>query len=318
MFQLAFPIPPSSDKINHRDSLISMGSCFAENMGDVLKEYKFNVLSNPFGTIYNPVSLSELLMDDLLPEATVKQKGIYYHWQMHGQVSALSEEELKGIVQEKRNTFQEALQSANWLILTLGSAYAYRIKSTGQLVANCHKVPQTTFTKELLSVEEMSRKLIDIIEWLSSHKSKLKIILTVSPVRHVRDGLIESNRSKARLIESAHLLCDTSEIVSYFPAYEILIDELRDYRFYSKDRVHPSDEAIEYVWKRFEETYFDNETSQFIKNWSQIRSALNHRPYHPESPEHQSFLRATIDKLNALAGQVDVSTEVSLLERQLL
>lgn len=317
MFQLSFPITESPNKISLADSLILMGSCFADNVGDKLKAFKFNISSNPFGTIYNPLSLSQLLMDQVDPAAVVEQKGIYYHWQAHGEVSSLSQLGLDKLVDERRSLFQSKLKNADWLIVTLGSAFAYRLNVSGQIVANCHKVPQTNFSKELLSVVEMTDHLELAFNRLQNVNPKLKIILTVSPVRHVRDGLIENNLSKARLIEVAHSLSKRDDI-SYFPAYEILIDELRDYRFYAKDRLHPSEEAVDYIWTRFSETYFDEDTKSFIKHWQSLQSALNHRPFHPSSPEHQTFIRATINKLNALSSLVDVSSEVSLLERQLV
>jgi lysophospholipase L1-like esterase len=317
MFKLTFPIPTSDDKILRSDSIVSIGSCFAGNMGINLRDSKFNVLSNPFGTIYNPISLSRLLIDDWDDSAVVEQKGVHYHWQAHGEVSDLSRQVLQVLVSERRSMLQKSLQSADWLIVTLGSAFAYRLKSSGQIVANCHKVPQSEFTKELLGVDEMITHLSQAIEYLTLSNPKLKVILTVSPVRHIRDGLVENNRSKSRLIEVAQL-CDRADVINYFPAYEIMIDELRDYRFYTKDRVHPSEEAIEYIWNRFAETYFNEDTRYFINEWSQIRNALHHRPFHPKSKEHQAFLRSTISKLNELSNHVDVTIEVSLLERHLL
>ena len=318
MFQLSFPIPVSKDKIQLSDNVISIGSCFAESIGVNLKDYKFNVTTNPFGTIYNPISLSQLLSNEIEEGAVIEQNGIFYHWHAHGEVSALNKASLDTMIASKRSLFQDTLISADWLIITLGSAFAYRLKDSGRVVANCHKVPQTRFTKELLAVEDVIQKLGNTFELMSSRNPKLKIILTVSPVRHIRDGLIENNRSKARLIEVVQSLSWSSDRIKYFPAFEIMIDELRDYRFYSKDRVHPSNEAIEYIWSRFCETYFDEETSQFVKEWQSIRSALQHRPFHPQSKEHQAFIRSTVSKLKALSSKVDVSAEVSLLESQLL
>ncbi len=295
-----------------------MGSCFADNIGSKLSDHKFNILSNPFGTIYNPISLCALLTDEIEESSVIENKGVFYHWQAHGEVSALNKEELLKTLNSKRQELKAVLQKTDWLIITLGSAFAYRLKSSQKFVANCHKVPQSDFTKELLSIEAMTESLSFAFHQLKTQNPSLNIIVTVSPVRHLRDGLVENNRSKARLIEVAHALKESNDWVTYFPANEILIDELRDYRFYAKDRVHPSEESIDYLWERFGETYFDADTASFVENWSQIRAALNHRPFHPTSPEHQKFIKSTIDKLSKLSSQVDVSKEVSLLQKQLI
>jgi len=318
MFHLSFPVPQSVEKINLKNSIVAVGSCFADSIGAQLADYKFQVLSNPFGTIYNPLSLTQLLSDQIDEQAVVESQGVHFHWQAHGAVSALNARELHTIMHLRRQELQARLQTADWLIITLGSAFAYRLKSTGQVVANCHKVPQSQFTKELLSVQEMTDVLMLTVNKLAANNPRLKTILTVSPVRHIRDGLIENNRSKARLIEVAHVLCEQLKNVHYFPAYEILMDELRDYRFYANDRVHPSEEAVRYIWNRFSEAYFDDATRAFIADWRQIRSALQHRPFQPHAASHQQFLRSTLEKLNQLADKVDVHAEVSLLQKQLL
>ncbi len=294
-----------------------MGSCFADNIGSKLSDHKFNILSNSFGTIYNPISLGDLLTDEIEESSVLENKGVFYHWQAHGEVSALNKEELLKTLNSKRQDLKVALQKADWLILTLGSAFAYRLKSSQKFVANCHKVSQSEFTKELLSIEAMTESLSFAFQQLKTQNPSLNIIVTVSPVRYTRDGLVENNRSKARLTEVSQELSKSNNWITYFPAYEIMIDELRDYRFYAKDRVHPSEEAIDYIWRRFGETYFDADTSKFVENWSQIRAALNHRPFLPASSEHQKFIKSTIDKLNKLSSQVDVSKEVSLLQKQL-
>ncbi len=317
MFHLSFPISPRVENIQLKSRIVSMGSCFADSIGQQMADHKFDVLANPFGMIYNPISLAQLLADDVDEQAVLEHQGVHFHWQAHGEVSALNARELQTILTVRRQQLQERLTDADWLIITLGSAFAYRLKSTGRIVANCHKVPQSEFTKELLSAEEMIVTLSQAVKKLEANNSRLGVIITVSPVRHIRDGLVENNHSKARLIEVAHALCEQAENVQYFPAYEILLDELRDYRFYANDRVHPSQEAVEYIWNRFSETYFDDSTRAFIADWHQIRSALQHRPFHPHSQGHQQFLNATLAKLNKLSSQVDVSAEVSLLERQL-
>lgn len=318
MFHLPFSIPPSKSQINFSDEIVFLGSCFADSIGDKLIENKFKTSSNPFGTIYHPLALFRILAGKIDPNSIVENQGIFYHWDAHGEVSTLEEPTLKSIVKKKQEQLQKQLHTANWLIITFGSAFAYRLKSSNELVANCHKVPSSEFDKELLSVQMICEKFQAIYKHLQEINPDLKIILTVSPVRHVRDGLVENNRSKARLIEAVHSMVEQYDACSYFPAYEIMIDELRDYRFYAKDKVHPSQEAIDYIWLKFSETYFDEPTQTFIKKWKNIQSVINHRPFHPQSKQHQELLKKTLTELSVLEYKVDVSAELSLLKNQLI
>lgn len=314
---LNFDISESNQSIRLEDSIISIGSCFSENIGQNLIDHKFDCFSNPFGMIYNPISICESLNDEIDEDWMVESQGVYFHWQAHGKIAGLTREEVKTQVLAVREELRKNIEHADWLIITVGSAYAYRQKSTGRIVANCHKIPQKEFKKELLTIKEITDKLTETLQNLKTLNPKLKTILTVSPVRHFRDGLVENNRSKGRLLEVVHTVSEGTEDVFYFPAYEIQIDELRDYRFYGKDHVHPSAEAIDYIWKRFGETYFDDDTSKFVEQWSHLRGAMNHRPIHPHSKEHQKFLQKTIERLELLSGKVDVSEEVSLLQKQI-
>ncbi|MCP4461002.1 MAG: GSCFA domain-containing protein [Cytophagales bacterium] len=317
MFHLPFSIAPSQTKINLSDEIVLLGSCFADSIGDKLITSKFRTTSNPFGTIYQPLAIFKILSQGINKNSIIKNQDIFYHWDTHGEVSSLDEQELKSIADEKQNSLQEKLKNAKWLILTFGSAYAYRLKSDGQLVANCHKIPSSEFDKELLSVETISKGFERTYKHLQEINPDLKIILTISPVRHVRDGLAENNRSKARLIEATQSIVENREACSYFPAYEIMIDELRDYRFYTEDRVHPNQEAVDYIWQRFSATYFADQTQIFLKKWTGIQSAVKHRPFHAASKQHQEFLKKTIDELRVMKDTVDVSVELSLLESQL-
>ena len=250
-------------------------------------------------------------------KSSVKSQGVNFHWQAHGKIASVNENELKALIRSTRETLQAQVAEADWLILTLGSSYAYRLKESGRLVANCHKVPQKEFTKELLQIDEMFDQLSLTLSTLKAKNPNLKVILTVSPVRHFRDGLVENNRSKARLIEVVQKLSWHTEWIKYFPAYEIQIDQLRDYRFYAKDRVHPSSEAVDFIWDRFIDSYFDDAAKDFVKEWGQLMGMMNHRPIHSGSEEHKAFVKKTITRLQSLPNHVDVSDEVSLLEKQL-
>ena len=318
MFHLPVSIPPSQSQINLSDEIVLLGSCFADSIGDKLIENKFQSNSNPFGTIYQPLAVFKILSGAIDPNSIVENQGVWYPWDTHGQVSSLQEQELKSIVNEKQHSLQQNLKTVNWLIITFGSAFAYRLKSSSQLVANCHKVPASEFKKELLSVETICGAFEKTYQHLQAINPELKIILTVSPVRHIKDGGVENNRSKARLLEATHSIVEKSDACGYFPAYEIMMDELRDYRFYAEDRVHPSQEAIDYIWDKFSETYFDDSTKTFLQKWKGIQSAIEHRPFHPESKQHQAFLQKTIRELRSMENTVDVSAELSLVESQLI
>lgn len=316
MFKLRFPIPPSDRTINLKDPILLSGSCFSDSIGDHLSRSKFNVLANPFGTLYNPISLFHTLEKGLDQDGTVEHEGVWYHWQAHGAISALSHAELLNTCSTTNAQSQTMLKQAKWLVLTLGTSHVYEHPSAG-VVANCHRIPQSTFTKRLLKVDEIIEGFTSLHSMLTKVNPSANIILTVSPVRHIRDGLIENNRSKSILIQAVHQLVDAFENVQYFPSYEILIDELRDYRFYAEDYVHPSKQAIDYIWEQFSRCYLDADTQAFIESWNKIRQALNHRPFHPQSPAHQQFIKETLNKLKRLSNQADFSKEIEQLREQL-
>lgn len=315
MFKLSFEITPSNTKITLNDKVYLIGSCFSDEIGNKLATFKFNSLHNPFGTLYNPISIFKALGETLNPTNTVESQGIYYHWDCHGEISALNQEGLEEKVRSTSKTSMDFISDSTVLIITLGTSFAYRHKEDQKLVANCHKIPAENFEKLLLNKEEI---LSAFSKLYASLKSNLTIIFTVSPVRHLRDGLVENNLSKAILIEAVHELVGQYENVQYFPAYEIVHDELRDYRFFAKDMAHPSKQAIDYIWERFSDVYFDSETNKFIVKWKKIRTAMDHKAFQPESNSHQDFLKRTISDLSNLKSLVDVSKEMKILEDQLL
>ncbi|MEM9340460.1 MAG: GSCFA domain-containing protein, partial [Bacteroidota bacterium] len=302
MFKLDFDIPSSDPQLTLKDRIYLIGSCFSDEIGAKLAQYKFNTLSNPFGTVYNPISIFKLLSGKLDAHWTTTYQDIHYHWDMHGEVSALSEKELMHQVEEKSRQSAQFLAHSHCLLITLGSAFIYRLKSSGEVVANCHRSPADRFTKELLS----SQEIVAAFEQLNEqHLKNINVVFTVSPVRHIKDGIIENNHSKSVLIHAVRQITSSNENVSYFPSYEIMIDELRDYRFYKKDRVHPSEEAVDYIWNRFCETHVDEPTNRFIKSWSTMLLAIQHRPFHPNAAAHQKFLKETMRKLDQVKEVVD-------------
>ncbi|MEQ9404960.1 MAG: GSCFA domain-containing protein [Cyclobacteriaceae bacterium] len=317
MFSLKFEIPDSPLKISTESKICLIGSCFSDEIGKKLHTYKFNCLSNPFGTVYNPVSILKSIRNEIEPSNLTEQDGIFYHRDCHGKISGLNSKEAEKKVTDAVRSLNGFIRNANVLILTFGTAFIYRLKSTNEIVGNCHKIPAASFSKELLSKEEIIDAFLKTHKHIKDIHPDLNIILTVSPVRHTRDGLIESNLSKAVLLQAVHDLTEQFSDVHYFPSYEIIIDELRDYRFYAKDMIHPSEEAIDYVWDRFCETYFDTDTQKFIPEWQSILQALNHKPFHPSSRAHQQFLKNTLEKLENYNRSVDVSKEISELRNQI-
>ncbi len=316
MFTLEFNIPPSSKKISINDSIFMMGSCFSDEMGALMRQNKFDCLSNPFGTIYNPHSIFKLLEAESQTEKTIASQGIFYHWDAHGTISGLNKNDVESLFESRQDQTQQFLKSANWLVITLGTSFVYEHMSAG-IVANCHKVAANSFNKRLLSQEEITSHFERLYSYLSELNPKLNIILTVSPVRHIRDGLIENNHSKAVLIDAIQIIIRAYQDVSYFPSYEILIDQLRDYRYYDSDMIHPSKEAIQYIWETFADTYFDTETREVLKQWSKLNSAINHKPFQPQSDSHQKFLKSTLEKMEKLNEKLDLSVELKQLKEQI-
>ncbi len=322
MFFIPFNIKPFPSKISVSDRILLTGSCFAENIGKKLEENKFRVLTNPFGVIYNPASIFRLL-EQTIRQSVDKERilinhGIYYHWDTHSTISAISEDALLKHFSNKLKATLSFLKSARVLIISLGSSWVYRHNSGREIVANCHKVPQKEFTKSLLSVKEITEGYFRTIKQIRDINPGLDVVMTVSPVRHLKEGLEQNNLSKSILLQAAHEIVAEDEKASYFPSYEIMIDVLRDYRFYKEDMVHPNDQAIDYIWGEFGKYSFDQQTLEFLGEWSQIAKALQHKPFHPESTAHQTFLKNTLGKLLALKDVVDVERELNMIEKQLI
>jgi hypothetical protein len=321
MHTLPFSIPSSKHKLALSESVLSMGSCFAVNIGKHLEQHKFKTLSNPFGTIFNPISLFKALSLSAGKKFDIDRclinGEVHAHWDFHSDVSALNAEALKHQITKRLQLAHSFISKADHLILTFGTAYAYKLKSSGEIVTNCHKVPQSNFDKILLNSPDIVAEYINTMDSLRTINPAIKVILTVSPVRHMKDGLIQNNLSKAQLISAAHEICVKDRLATYFPAYEIMIDELRDYRYYTVDMLHPSNQAIEYIWEKFTKTHMNDSTQSFVVQWKQILSSLNHRPLHPESAAHQSFLLKLKEGINSYSSQVDVRKEISFINQQI-
>lgn len=313
----------SADRPIHlNDPILTIGSCFSQAIGQHLSDNKFNVTINPFGTVYSPLSIHHLLKialrkGEVSEEDFLVHQEVHYHYQFHSSFASLSRQELAKQISRAVNKVYHFINRARIVIITYGTAWAYKRKDTAQWVANCHKVPSTHFSKELLSIEAMEDSFDEIHSALKTINPAIQIIVTVSPVRHLKDTIELNSVSKSTLRLFCHKLSDRSG-VDYFPAYEIMMDDLRDYRFYQEDRIHPTNEAEDYIWKKFVQRYFEPETKTFLNDWQEIKSALIHRPSFASLPHHQSFLKTTLTKLEALQFRADVRDEIAFVKNQII
>jgi len=303
-FRLEFSPKPFSSLISHQDKLLLIGSCFTENIGTKLKQHKFSVLENPNGILFNPISISHSLVSYINNKQYTKDELFYENelwnsWQHHSHFSHPNQDECLRLINQSQLEANIFLKDANWLLITLGSAFVYELESK-EVIANCHKVPTDKFNKKLLTADEVMPGLNNTIQQLNAFNPSLKIIFTISPVRHLRDGFVENNRSKAVLIQAVHQLINQSDKLFYFPAYELVIDDLRDYRFYAEDMVHPNYAATNYVWDKFVTTCIDGPSQQLMKEINVINAAKNHKPFNPTSAQHKKFLQTNLEKVNKL------------------
>jgi hypothetical protein len=322
MFRTELPLTPHPQQLPLSARVLTIGSCFSDSIGSRLVADKVATLANPFGTVFNPVAACRLLRaaageDQDWQQHLVEARGRWQSLDLHATVGAESPVELLQQMQQLLRDTGVFVATADVVILTLGSAWVYRYKETGELVSNCHKLPAEKFEKELLTPDEIINAVAETHAYLRLHNPKLRIILTVSPVRHAKDTLPLNAVSKSVLRVACHYLSELLPDVSYFPAYELLLDDLRDYRFYAEDMLHPSKVAEDYIWERFARTYFDAGFGRFRKEWEAVRLALSHRPLYEAAPEHRQFLESTLAKLERLASQADVRMELLDVRRQL-
>ena len=312
----------SASPIGLRDTIFTIGSCFADTIGNHLNDNKFKVWNNQFGSVYNPISIHRLLLFGLKNESPpsesyLQNEEVHLNYNFHSSHSALSQKELENKIVTSIREANEFLKNTNRIIITYGTAFVYRLKSTNEIVANCHKVPSANFAKSLLTEGEIIESFKNLYSKLKSINPKYKIILTVSPVRHLKDTLELNAVSKSILRLSCHSIVNQFSDVEYFPSYEILLDDLRDYRFYKTDRLHPTEEAIEYIWEKFVTAYFDEPSKRFINEWKEVRKDLQHKPFHPQSENHQKFLKSLLNRLESMNATIDLSNEILTLKSKI-
>lgn len=312
-------IKASKNPISHTDKLQLFGSCFVENVGARMTDAKFDVDINPFGTLYNPLSISKAI-NTLIDERTFTKEdlflseGTYKSFLHHSRLSSPSEEDTLRNINQSAKKGAERIKEADKIIITFGSAYVYRLKESGEIVANCHKLPEKEFDRQILSSEEITDEWSRTIERLLKINPNVRLIFTVSPIRHWRDGAHANQVSKATLlIAMDEIMRSYGKITEYFPSYEIMMDELRDYRFYAEDMIHPSSLAIDYIWERFSETFVSKQSKEIMAQWEKILKMLSHRPLQPQSDSYKAFLSQTLLKMKQFQNKFpffDISNEI--------
>jgi hypothetical protein len=321
-FRTELSVQPSPWKFGLQDSLFTLGSCFAQSIGQRLTDNKFRAMVNPFGTTYHPFAIHKLLryasFHGYPTEHTyLVNRGIHYNYDFHSSLADRSKANLQKQIEEHIAAAHHHLKDCRVALLTYGTAWLYQRADTHEPVANCHKMPAADFTRRLVSVDEIVDSFDSAFKSIEPSDPKLQFILTVSPVRHLNDTLPLNNVSKSTLRLACHQLSEKYKHVHYFPAYEIIMDDLRDYRFYESDLIHPSPSALEYIWQKFIACYCDQSTLQVLAQWNELRKALAHKPFQAESDSHRTFLINTLKKLEELKSQIDVQSEINQLKSQL-
>ncbi|HYE53220.1 MAG TPA: GSCFA domain-containing protein [Chitinophagaceae bacterium] len=319
-FMLDIQIPAPSRRVRYGDKLLLTGSCFTAHIGNSLAEMKFDVLQNPNGILFDPRSVAYSLVSYIQNKQYTRPDLFYLNevwnsWQHHSIFSHTDAGQCLEGINRSQQRAHEFLKQADWLIITLGSSFSYHLTEgeAKQGVANCHRAPGQWFRKHLMSIEEINTALDGCLHQLWKFNSHVKVIFTVSPVRHIRDGVTENNRSKARLIEVVHHLVNKFDNLFYFPAYELVIDVLRDYRFYDIDMVHPNYAATEFVLEKFVQNFVDESSQLLMQEVKKIVTARKHKALQPATNAHRQFLQAHLEKAQALQQQhsvLDLSAEI--------
>ena len=297
----------TKNRINYNSKLVLLGSCFSKNIGNKLTYFKFQTHQNPFGILFHPKAIENLITNAINEKEYVSKDLIFqderwHSFDAHSNLSSSNQEILLKKLNSSVQATNKKLKKATHIIITLGTSWVYRSIETDAVVANCHKIPQKKFSKELLSIVEINKSLKTIISLLKSINKDINVLFTVSPIRHLKDGFIENTQSKSHLIAAIHNIIDCKN-VSYFPSYEIMMDELRDYRFYSEDMIHPNKIAINYIWEKFNETWFEENTGSIMKEIELIQKGMAHKPFDKNSEKHQNFLQNLESKKEKIRTQ---------------
>ncbi|MBS4042725.1 MAG: GSCFA domain-containing protein [Chitinophagaceae bacterium] len=323
-FRTELDIKKLEPSITHKNKLMLVGSCFTENIGEKLRKHKFEIFENPNGILFNPVSVSEAIIN-VIENKVYTEKDLFewnegfHSWQHHSRFSGTSIDDALQKINSTTEAAHQFLKKADYILITLGSAWVYTLTekainaTKGTVAANNHKAPNDWFEKRLLRVDQAILVLATMLDKLGAFNPNIKIIFTISPVRHLREGHINNNRSKAVLIQAVHDLLEKLPKLNYFPAYELVIDDLRDYRFYAEDLVHPNYYATQYVWEKFVDACMNEDTKKLMEEIAEIQTAFQHKPFNPSSNQHLNFLKNYFTKTKQLQDQysfIDFNAEL--------
>lgn len=317
LFRTVVPVYPVKTKISYRSHSVFMGSCFTENIGEKLSWYKFPVCINPFGIIYNPFSIKKNLERLISGKNYVQEdldfyNGLYFSYDHHSRFSDTNPDSCLRKINSELTAAHEGLKKSSCLFLTFGTSYYYALNTTGMIVSNCHKLPDKVFSRSRLTPAEIVNEFSSLIPNLLQLNPELKIVFTVSPIRHWKDGAHENQVSKSVLFVAIDDICRKFDNCIYFPAYELMMDELRDYRFYEEDMIHPDKTAINFIWKRFSGCFIDEDTVRIMSEVEKIALSAQHRPFNPGSESFNVFVKKNIEnikRLNEKFPEIDLSTE---------
>ena len=294
--------------LHYSDKLICLGSCFADRIGQQFLTARFQTLVNPYGVLFNPLTIGEALRGAMIPEIPVtlhRQDGLWISFDYHSKLAASTEQEALKNIEQAHKQLRKALVTSDWLIVTFGTAWAYRQRLTGKVVANCHHFPASDFVRELLSVDAIVEMWVSLFSELRNFNPDLRVLFTVSPVRHLREGMMDNSVSKATLLLAVNLLMKVVKDVYYFPSYEIMMDELRDYRFYEADMTQPNDIARQYIWSRLAEAWFAPDTALLLSSIEKYRKMEAHIPMNPHSENYETFLRKREALRKAIESEIE-------------
>lgn len=308
--QTNIPLKPQQHgQIDYNSKLMLLGSCFSENIGSKFEYHKFQSEVNPFGILFHPIAIENLITrsvnkDFYIEDDLIGHNEIWCCFDAHSKMNAVSKKDLLNNLNDAIESTHQNINTATHLIITLGTAWVYRYIASDRIVANCHKIPQKQFLKELLPIDDIVASLENIVALVRSVNPEVNFIFTVSPVRHLKDGFVENNQSKAHLLAAIHQIVEPRKRLFYFPSYEIMMDELRDYRFYNQDMIHPNHVAIDYIWEKFKTVWLTEDAILTLKKVASIQAKKAHRPFHPNSEAHRHFLQQLKIEIDALQKEV--------------
>jgi hypothetical protein len=325
-FQTLISLLEHPEKTGYHKKNLFVGSCFTENIGNKLVGLKYPGLVNPFGILYNPASIANVLEILLQIKKTeekdlVQFNGLWHSFHHHSKFSGIEKEKVLKTINNTILSSSAFLKDCDFLFLTFGTAWVYELKSSGKIVSNCHKIPEKKFRRYRLSVQEIVQRFNQIINWLYEINPNINLVFTVSPIRHWKDGAHGNQLSKSTLLLAVDQLVQLFDHVSYFPSYEIVMDELRDYRFYHEDMIHMNSTSVKYIWDRFTDTFMEKHTLDYMKKIQKIISAAHHRPFNPNTESHQNFIQSTFLNMEMLEKQLpnlSFGTERKLMRENLI